>query len=80
MNQESLKDRIYIYGYDQATLANKIGITRTALSSICRGDSRPSITTSKKIAEALEMDDRDLRRMLLEEKSTRAGQKKNGGA
>ena len=77
MSQESLKDRMFIYGYNQATLANKIGVTRATISSICRGDSRPSVATSKKIAEALEM---DLRRMLLEEKSTRAGQKKNGGA
>nr|DAS16573.1 MAG TPA: Helix-turn-helix XRE-family like protein [Bacteriophage sp.] len=70
---------MFIYGYNQATLANKIGVTRATISSICRGYKRPSITTSKKIAEALEMDDRDLRRMLLEEKSTRAGQKKNRG-
>lgn len=44
------------HGMTQEKLANEIGKTRTLITSIESGDSKPSVATAKKIAEVLGFD------------------------
>lgn len=44
------------HGMTQEKLANEIGKTRTLITSIESGDSKPSVVTAKKIAEVLGFD------------------------
>lgn len=44
------------YGYSQQWLAEQIGISKNAISNICRNISQPKLETLYKIAEALEVE------------------------
>ena len=47
-------------GTSQAWLAKKVGISRTAMNSICHNRSQPRFETLYKIAEVLDVDVCDL--------------------
>ncbi len=58
--------RLYVLGITQRELAQKVGAAEGTISGIFTGKILPSIRLSVSIAEVLEMDERELRAMLLE--------------
>lgn len=58
--------KLYLEGMSRAELADAVGIQQAYLSNILTGKQRMSVAMSKRIAGALQMDDRALRRLALE--------------
>lgn len=60
VSTDKLKRQLAIKFTNGAKLAPVIGISKTAMYNILRGDNQPSPDTFKKLCEALECDPTDL--------------------
>jgi transcriptional regulator with XRE-family HTH domain len=66
---EFIREKRLDVGLMQYELANKIGITIAAMNYIEKGRNNPSITTLRKIAEALGINYFELRQVMKKDKN-----------
>lgn len=58
-------EELYIMGKNQSWLAEQCGVTKQYISQIINGRLKPSPIVTQKIAEVINMDVRELRRLVL---------------